>query len=237
MITNANEIKFRCSGLGHLMTDPKSGTGIAEGVKTHLIEKYVSSVYGRQKDIFSKYITKGLQVEEDSITLYSRYEKEYFTKNEERLENEFITGCPDLFTGKSIKEAELIIDIKSSWDIFTFFKAANEKINKLYYWQLMGYMYLTGATKAKLAYCLVDTPQLMIQDEKRKLMWKMGAVTDSEPLYAEASEHLDWLLTYQDIDIKKRVKIFEIERNEADIQKIETRVQEARIWINGNLMK
>ena len=115
---------FRCSSLSKLMTNPKleadiEAGNLSETTKTYLLEVYISEKYNRDKNVTSKYMEKGLLVEEDSITLYSRVMKKFFKKNESKLSNEFIKGTPDLYTGLEITEADLVIDIKSSWDIFS----------------------------------------------------------------------------------------------------------------------
>jgi len=234
---NFDNTLFRCSSLGHLMTDPKSkkdkeAGNLSEGAKTHLIDCYVSAKYGRQSDVHSRYITKGLECEEDSITLYSRLKKKFFKKNEEHLNNEFIKGTPDLYEGEKILAATKIIDVKSSWDIYTFFRVLSKDVSDIYYWQLQGYMALTGAKISTLAYCLNDMPLILLEDEKRKLMWKMGAGTTESPEYIQACEELEHLLTYPDIPLEERVIEFEIERNDEDIDKLYAKIQKARIWLN-----
>ena len=238
---NANNIKFRASSIKHLMTEPKSKAAkeagdLSETAKTHLIDIFVSAKYGRQSDITNKYVEKGLGVEDDSITLYSRVTKTFYKKNEERLTNDFITGLPDLYEGESIDKANLVIDIKSSWDIFTFFRTQAKDVNDLYYWQMLSYMALTGAKKAKLAYCLINTPDPLLMDEKRKLVWKMG-VLDTDPLYIEACEKLDLLHTYDDIPINERLYEIEIERDDDAIMAMYAKVAKARDWMNLNLFK
>ena len=235
-MNNANTIKFRCSSLGHLMTEARSKSEpISETTKTHLVDVYVSEVYGRQTDIMNKYIEKGNQVEDDSITLFSRVNKTFFRKNEDHLSNDFIKGTPDLFVGEKIYSATEIIDIKSSWDIFTFFRTKTKDVNKMYYWQLMGYMALTGAQKATLAYCLVNTPETLVNDEKRKLHWKMGLIDDNHPSFVEACEKIDKLSYYDDIPMDERILTIQVERNEADIERIYQRVMDCRNWMNTNL--
>lgn len=223
---------FRCSSLGHIMTESRSKTDpLSETTKAHLVDVYVSNVYGRNDDIQSKYIEKGLAVEEDSITLYSRIKKEFFLKNESHLSNSWIKGTPDLYTGESIEKASTIIDIKSSWDIYSFMRVITKEVNKMYYWQLQGYMDLTGATSSTLAYCLVDTPAPLIEDEKRRLMWKMGVATSENPLYLEACEELEKNMTFNDIPLEERLIEFTIERNESDIMRMHSRVEECRKWL------
>lgn len=228
---------FRCSALGYLLVEPRTKAAkeageLSETTKTNLIDIYVSAKYGRQTDITNKYITKGLMVEEDSITLYSRVKKTFFKKNEKHLSNEFIKGTPDLFTGSEIEKAETIIDIKSSWDIFTFFRNIPKGVNDMYYYQLQGYMALTGAKSAKLAFCLIDTPETMIMDAKRRLMWQMNAGTEENEDYKNACDELDLKMTYSDIPLKEKVIEYDIERNDADIDRIYDKVKKAREFLN-----
>lgn len=219
------------------MTSPRNkGEKLSETCKTHLVDVFVSYKYKRKTDIHNKYVEKGLMVEEDSITLFSRATKTFFKKNEEHLSNEFIKGTPDLFQGSEIKKAEKIIDIKSSWDIFTFFRTAEKEINMNYYWQLQGYMALTGAPVATLAYCLVNTPDTIMSDEKRKLQWRMGIIDDT-PDFIEACKEIDKLSIYDDIPINERIYTLDIERNDSDIERLYEKIKECRIYMNENLFK
>jgi len=238
MLSNADEILFRASSVGLLMTEPRSKSEtISESTKTHLVDVFVSKKYGRNTDISNRYTNKGLQVEEDSITLFSRMTKTFYKKNESRISNEFICGTPDLYQGDSIENAELIIDIKSSWDIFTFFRSANDSLNKRYYWQLQAYMALTGATKSKLVYCLINTPDAMLQDEKRRLMYKMNVISELDKDYNDACDEIDRLGIYDDIPMSERFFEIEVLRNDIDIEKLYNKVKECRIWMNENLFK
>jgi hypothetical protein len=219
------------------MTEPKlkadkEAGNLSETTKSYLVDHYVKEKYGRENDITSKYLTKGLMVEEDSITLYSRVKKTFFSKNEERLSNEYITGVPDLYTGANILDTEVIIDLKSSWDIFTFFRTQTKEVNSDYYYQLQGYMCLTGARVAKLAYCLINTPEMLITDEKRKLLYKMNVTTDENPEFLEACDKIDKAMTYDDLPLNKKVIEFTIPRDEAAIDKIKTKVLKAREYLN-----
>lgn len=225
------EVKFRASGVGNLMTESRSKTDpLSETTKKYLVEVMIQKMYGRRKDIVNKYIQKGLMVEEDAITLYSRVMGEYFEKNETNLSNDFLTGTPDLFTGEDILKAEKIIDIKSSYDIFTFFNAQMNGVDKNYYWQLQAYMDLTGAKSAELAYCLVDTPESLIESAKRKFIWDAG-IKGEDQYNHEAFDAIDRLAHYNDINIKDRVYIVPVARNQEDIDRLHVRVLECRIWL------
>ncbi len=225
---------FRCSSLGYLMTNPiskadKEAGNLSEGAKTHLIDIYIQNKYRRQTDISNKYIEKGLMVEEDSITLYSRVKKIFFKKNVQHLSNEFIKGTPDLYTGLEIEAADKVIDLKSSWDIYTFFRVHTKDINPLYYWQLHGYMALTHAAKASLCYCLINTPEPIIQDEERKLFYRMGAIEN--PLYEEACKELRKAMIFDDVPMRERIIEFIVEKNKEDIEKLYEKIKKARAYL------
>lgn len=212
---------------------------ISETTKGYLIELFVEAKYGREKEISNKYIEKGLKVEEDSITLYSLHTKNFFKKNTERITNEFLTGEPDLSDGNDIRKAAIICDVKSSWDIHTFFKAKFSETNKDYYWQGQSYMALTGAKTFKLVYCLVNTPDVMIADQKRKLSYQMGQTSDQsiDNDYIEACAKIDALSNYDDIPIAERINEITIERNDADIERLYARIKQCREYMNKNLFK
>lgn len=231
-----SKLLFRASSIGHLMTEPrlkkdKEEGNLSESAKTNCVDIFVSAKYGRQNNITTKYMSKGNQVEEDSITLYSRLHKTFYKKNEEHLSNDFFQGTPDLFTGKSIHEADTIIDIKSSWDLYTFHRTNSKDINATYWYQLQAYMSLTGAKKAYLAYCLVNTPPAMIEDEKRRLFYQMGCVTTEDQLYLEACEALEISMTYDDIPLHERLIEYEILRDDAAIELMKCKVVKGREYI------
>lgn len=233
----ANKILFRASSVGHIMADPKlKSETISEGCKTHLVDIFIQKKYGRKTDITNRYTIKGTQVEEDSMTLFSRVKREFYVKNEESLTNDFITGTPDIITSLSVDNME-IIDIKSSWDIYTFFRSKHKEINKLYYWQLQSYMALTGAKKSRLAYCLVNTPDQLIEGEKRKLWYAMGQPNTESELYLQGCNEVERMCLYDDIPKEERVHEFIIDRDDAMIEKMYNRTIECNKWMDENLFK
>lgn len=218
---------FRCHSIGKLMTEPKlksdkEAGNLSETTKTFLMEVFIQKKYGRKKDISNKYIEKGLLVENDAINLYSRYKFNEYQKNEELFKNDFLVGTPDIVS-------EEIIDIKSSWDIFTFFSNLNKDIDSAYYWQLQAYLALTGKEVARLAYCLVNTPETLVNDEKRKLLYKMNVATDENPEYLQLCDELERNMNFD--DIPNRVIELEIKRNDQDILKMYSKIKKARIYL------
>lgn len=220
---NWKHYKFRCSKLGDLMTEPRAKKDIlSQTTLTYLNEIFIGEQTGREKDISNKYMMKGLLQEEDSISLLTDVTGKFYIKNAEKFENLYVKGTPDIVD-------DVIIDIKTSWDIWTFAKA---EVSKDYYWQLQGYMWLTGRKKAVLNYCLVNSPDQLIQDELRKLSWKMFMIDPIDPLYLEAEAKTRLNMTFDDIKPEYRVKTFEVDFSEEDIKKLQVRIDDCREYLS-----
>ena len=130
-----NDTHIRASSVGYLMTEPQSKADKEAGLlsktaQKHLLDVYIAEKYGRKKDIQTKQMKKGIEVEQDSIELLSMYLKMPFSKNDQRFTNDFITGFPDII------DNDRIIDIKSSYDLWTFIGNIPDKLDSLYYWQM-----------------------------------------------------------------------------------------------------
>lgn len=224
--------KFRCSSLGKLVTDPRSGGGLSETTKAHLLECWISERYSRDNEIISKYMKKGVAVEEAAITQYSLQKKKFFKKNVEKLENEFIRGTPDLYVGKSVTESEEIIDIKSSWSIFTFWANFHKPINRDYQCQLLGYQALSNARKSSLAYELVSTPHKLIEDEVTRKKWEWDNIDpESDPDFNKLADYIRASMKYEDIPLSEKLIEFEIPWDENMIDKIYERCKMGRKFI------
>jgi hypothetical protein len=226
---NFDNYKFRCSSLGYLMTDPRSKSEvISETTKTHLMDCYVAAVFNRRSDIQSKFLEKGNLVEENSIDLYSAYKADFFKKNDQRLSNEYISGTYDLLIEE--EDEPIIVDLKSSWDIYTFARSMKSE-NKMYYWQVQGYMALTGVKRARVAYCLVDTPDPIIDRELRKALYQSGLPESSEE-FVNYCEELRAFYKYSDIPQSKRVFEREYQYSEEDIERLYQRIVDCRRYLN-----
>jgi len=256
---DVNKILFRSSSTGHLMTESRSKSEqISETTKTHLIDVFVSEMYGRREFIDGKFLEKGNEREEDSITLLSRVNRKFYKKNSEKLFNDYIKGEPDIFTGNSIHDADEIFDTKTSWSAHTFFRAINKPLDKMYEWQGHSYMWLTGAKKHTVAYCLVNGTAQAIMDEKRKAGYRYGADPEIHPEYINRCKqieinHIFDLASFKsengwfefnndlsnwayDIPMENRVFTFTFDRDEEKIQALKNRITDCRIWIKENLI-
>jgi hypothetical protein len=201
---------------------------MGETCKAYLMQLWIEATYGRRKEFTNKYIEKGLETEEDGITLYSLAKGEYFTKNTERFENNFVCGTPDIIT-----ETE-IVDIKSSWDIFTFHDNLHKATNKNYKYQLMTYMALTKKKVARLVYVLVDAPDFLVEREKDYLARNMGLIDrDANPDYLKACEEIEKSMRFGDIDKKKRYIEITIEYDPDLMAEVYQRIKLCRGFMNS----
>ena len=222
-------MKVRCSQIGKIMTNPRTkGERLSQTTKSYILELAIQEKYGIHKEFWSRYTDKGNEVEPEAIKLTeSVLDVGFIYKNEEQFSNDWVTGKPDVNT-------DVLIDVKSSWDAFTFFDKVieNELNNKDYYYQLQGYMWLTDKQEALLCYCLIDTPKQIVDDEVRREHWKQNLISESSDL----REFVEDKHTFGHIPMEKRVKTHVVKRDEDVIEAIKTRIEECREYYN-NLIK
>lgn len=208
------EFKIRCSANGQIMTNPRSKTDLlSQTTITYLEDWQKEQIYGRRKKIESKYMDKGIIMEDAAIEFVSTYfpEMPLLLKNEKSFESDYMTGTPDLIL------SDEVIDIKCSWDCFTFPLFETELPEKNYYWQLQGYFSLTGAIKGRIIYVLIDTPAEIVEKEIR-----FNPAKEDEIIKYHS---------YGNIPDKYRIKCFEVLRNDQDIEAIKQRVIDCRTYL------
>lgn len=211
---------------GELLAKKNSKPTLSKGAKSYLQLLHKEVIFNRSKNIQSKFMDKGLQVEEKAITLYSELTGQLFIKNKERRENKYWTGEADNVQGK-------IRDIKSSWDYTTFPMHEDDLPTQMYDWQMQAYMDLWGMDTAEVIYCLVDTPEMIIEDEKRRMSWKTGMIEVPEDLEQE----IERSLTYSDIPKELRVKVFHVKRDPEKLKLMRSQVLQARKYLNSLSIK
>jgi hypothetical protein len=159
-------MKFRASQLGKLMTSSRTkGEALSQTAKSYIIQKAKEDFFEYRSELNSKYITKGLAQEQDSIDLLNLVRLEDYKKYEHRAENEWLTGSCDIIT------ENLIIDIKTSWSLETF-PATTYELKDLsdYEWQGRAYMWLYDRPRFELCYVMVSTaPELLGEYENGAL--------------------------------------------------------------------
>jgi hypothetical protein len=233
---NWNEVTFRSSATGNLLTEPQSKAAreaneLSETTKTYLTARYIEIKYGRKTEIKSKYLERGKGSEEDSVTMLSQFEGEIFDKNEEPFANEWITGTPDLFRKDENGAITEVLDIKTCWSLETLLSNVNKTLNPLYEAQMQSYLALTGGNTAWVCYCLPDFDLGFIEAEKIKLFNTGQYLTELSPQYLRDCEKLERQFIFDDIPLSEKILKFRIERNDDFIQKIYKKVEKSRIFL------
>lgn len=207
---------------------------ISVQAKSYLKRLYGELKYGKwsaSREKGNKYTDKGKLVEQDAIDLINFLDDTKFIKNEIRLNNDFLSGTPDVFAGESIERAELIDDVKASWDWATFSENIGKPLNPIYWWQEQGYFDLTGATCGNVHYCLINTPASIIEEEKYKLARRMDALTCESPEYVKAEAELVNNLTFDNIPPIERRLRFQVKRDDTAIELIHRTVPKCRDYL------
>nr|AKH47489.1 hypothetical protein P12024L_20 [uncultured marine virus] len=221
------EFKIRASACSQIMSQPRAKKDKEAGLLSQTTKTYCETwikeiLYSRRKEFSNKYTDKGIITEDNSIDYIAEHlNYGMLLKNEKYYQNELMQGTPDIVL------KDLIIDVKNSWDNFTF-PLFETKINPVYYWQAQVYMALTGREKYKLIYVLSDTPEHLIIREARSYCFNNGY----DELDSEIYEQFHEKMTYSDIPAYFKIKVFEIERNNDDIKLIELQVIKCRNYIN-----
>lgn len=177
---------------------------------------------------------KGKVCEEESIKVLSIVKGMLFEKNAIQIENDFLTGEPDIFVGDDIYKATVIDDVKSKWDYPGFLKTINKPVEKGYQLQVRGYGNITGAQELYISNVLVDTPDDIIEEFKWKAARKFDALTIESPEFL-----LQWeiwknsMLFGKTIPVHKRVWSQKVEPfTEFEVQKLYDRVKFCREWLH-----
>jgi len=187
-------MKWHPSSLGKLMIESRTKSEVlSETTKTYIRAVAKQDFYGYNVELNNKYINKGNLQENDSIALFNSVMFSNYSKNTERLNNEWLTGEADIVLD------DQIIDIKTSWSLETFPATSEEGINKLYEWQLRAYMMLYDKNYASLVYCMVSTDPSLLNE------WENLSLHQVDHIAPE--KRITTLRFYRDLDLEVLIKI------------------------------
>ncbi len=218
------QFKIRCSAIGQIMTEPRSKTAtLSQTTITYLETWCKEQLYNRRHRVETKEMLRGTLSEAEGIEFASQYfDWGMVMKNEQYFEDDDMGGTPDIIL------PDMVADIKCPWSCFTFPLFARE-IDKNYWWQLQGYMALTGKAKGLLIYVLVDMPEELIEKE----MYYAASRYNMIELEPEQEAEVRAELTYSNLPDNLRIKSFWIARDESAITRIRERVALCRDYLRG----
>ena len=246
---NIDEIVFRASSIGDLM----GVKGLGKTGEKKARYTYLSYKYGREKQFNSKYTEKGTIVEKELIELLSRIDNVDYQKNDVRMYNEFFTGECDIIT------TDKVIDVKGSWDIYTFDDSVNA-YNTDYEYQLRVYMDLYKVNNAELIYILYDAPDEVILKELERESYKHADRETPEFIEVEILKNMIFtqsnfnrfvelralggdeltdlaINSFIEIPIEERILRYTFKSDKDILSKIKERVSEARSYLKTKYKK
>jgi hypothetical protein len=207
---------------------------LSENCKNHLKQMYARLKYNKKtasEHAVQKYMAKGREMEAASAALVCQLDGIEYKTNKYRIGNGYVLGTPDMYFGDSLDEAQYVIDIKTSWDIGTFYRNMDSELPTAYKWQVMAYMWLTGAPAGEVSFCLVNTPEWLIEEELKHLMRKRGVRSKKDPWVKEMAADLRHSLTFDDMPPQERRIRREVVRDEAAIEKMAQKIELCRQYL------
>lgn len=170
---------------------PYKEMSLSAGAKTFLGTLAKEFLFGYHKVVETKYMDKGLALEDEAIAFINRRRFKNYAKNTERRESEFLTGECDIYVPR-VKT----IDTKVSWSLDTFPALSADAHDPLYEWQGRSYMKLWDVPEHEVVHVMLDTPEEMIKWEQREL----HEVSRIDPALRMTS------ITYQrDMDLERKL--------------------------------
>lgn len=157
--------KARKSDADKELLAPYKEMSLSAGAKTYLGKLAKQFLYSYNKVVETKYMDKGLRLEDEAIEFLNRMRFKNYKKNTERRESEFLTGECDIYV-PGVKT----IDTKVSWDLDTFPALSADAHDPLYEWQGRAYMKLwPDVHEHEVAHVMLDTPPELIRYEQPEL--------------------------------------------------------------------
>lgn len=249
-IASGKKLTERQEAIFNSLTEKKHAKELPQTIKSFLRETYREFKYERTFFYTNKYTEKGIQCEEDAITLLSLHLNIPLIRYKgDRKFNEFFQGVPDVHLPKN----EEGFDVKSSWSLKTF-PFPDDVLDSNYEYQNHVYMNLFGAKRWTTAYCLVNATERMVFNEKQKFWYSLGMpeegakdyevwkeickevekamIFDSErfkrdfPYYEWENE--EWIY---DIPANERIQLFTVEKDDSVIEQLKERIVLGREYL------
>ncbi len=234
MESECRNYKARASHLYALLTDPISAnekeTGeLSKTAKTMLRKWYITKKYGVYLTGESKHTKKGNAKEDDAIQFAGEWFGADFEKNKTQLIDDYFSGTCDIL--HETNKGRYILDTKCSFNIFTFADAKKED-KKEYLAQMQVYMHLWKAQKAYICFCLLNTPDDILQKEISDMEWRAERDGKGSDWIADQKVNITRLGKPEDyIGSDERIYIVEVNFVSDVIEKAKGRIEKAREFL------
>jgi len=194
-------------------------------------EKYDKKVINLGKD-YNIGMINGTVSEHRSLELVQSMHKQKINVNKDLVYNKLIKGKLDGFIGKNIKKASTVIEIKTAQSMQSLLTSIDDQdlLNK-YYWQLVGYMYLTNSQSAEIYHVVVTYDESIITETINRYLLRIRGMNIPTTLVEKEKSDIRRSLSFDDIPTKDRVIRIVARRNENDIQRVIKKLKVCKKYI------
>jgi hypothetical protein len=221
---------------------------LSDSCVNYLLEAYAwetERMCSITKEMDVEYFERGRKTEPESVGLLSFVDDTPYVKNEERFENAFLSGIPDILEiggraliddsgGSEIYWTKRIRDIKSCRDYPTFLYKMHKGLDPGNEDQLKGYGDILECGDLGVAFTLPTMPESIRAGYKIKLAYKMNAAIDQDPEFEKAWANLERSMIFDHIPAARRVyKIPVAPFTPAEQQATYERVRHCREWLHN----
>lgn len=197
------------------------------------------------KEIDVEYFDRGRKTEPESVELLGFVDNTPYVKNEERFENAFLSGIPDVLEiggraliddsgGSEIYWTKRVREIKSTKDYPTFLYKIHKGLDPGNMEQAQGYGDILECGDLGVAFTLPTMPEEMRNGYKMKLAYKMNAAIDQDPEFEKAWANLERSMIFKHMPPEKRVYKIPVDPfTERERTGVYDRVKICREWLNN----
>lgn len=205
--------------------------GISKLKDIYIKEKWGKELISVAKD-YVPAVLNGTLSEPKSLSLVSELDGHEYKVHKKLIKNKYLKGILDCYLGSSVKRINKVMDIKTAASMQSLLALIkDEDTQSKYYWQIMGYLAITGADEGEVCHCLVSYSERIINDEINKFLQRTKNLGfDGE--YIDAQIHrIKFNLTFDEIPVEQRIVRFRVERDEDAIKNIYDKVKFSRKWL------
>ena len=210
---------------------------LSAGAKKYLMVRYSRYRYGKRYKIrhvgemkFTQML-KGTLVESNAVKLLSEIDQMEYFRVKTSIKSDYLYGYLDMLDAPTVDAASRIFEIKNCFDIASFMLRVGQPLPKSIWYQMQGYLSITGKDIGEVAFCLCDFPDYMINEQREIIFTAMCPDRIETDAFINYWNQAEKSMRFQDIPAKQRVVSYIVHRDDAVIKKINERVVTCRNWL------
>jgi hypothetical protein len=209
---------------------------LSSGCKSFLVKVWAKEKYGARYKIRGgkgvPQLVRGVGSETDAVALLSVVDKKKYYRDKKKISNEFISGVIDIMDAPTIEQSTRVLDVKSSFAHINFIaQTTKPELSNNLSMQMKGYLAITKKEIGEVAFCLVDFPESIIQEQRSLIFDEMcpdGIPTQQFIKYWEKAEAS---MRFRYLPPKERVLSYLVYPDEDFIESTYITIEACRKWL------